>query len=95
MFPAAKISTIAPKLAPPQSSFLISYEIIDDPEPFYGEVPELQGLWATGKTFEECRMNLRDALEDWIAAHLVWGYPVSFLQGHMIQVSKEPMAVAD
>jgi hypothetical protein len=40
-------------------------------------------------------MNLRDALEDWIAAHLVWGYPVSFLQGHMIQVSKEPMAVAD
>ena len=27
-----------------------TYEIIDDPEPFYGEVPELQGLWATGKT---------------------------------------------
>ena len=27
-----------------------TYEIIDDPEPFYGEVPELKGLWATGKT---------------------------------------------
>ena len=26
------------------------YELIADEEPFYGEVPELQGLWATGKT---------------------------------------------
>ena len=81
--------------SPPKSSFLISYEFIDDPEPFCGEVPELQGLWATGKTLEECRMNLMDALEDWIAAHLAWGYPVPPLEGHMIQVSKEPMAVAD
>ena len=24
------------------------YEIIDDPEPFYGEVPELRGVWASG-----------------------------------------------
>jgi len=72
-----------------------TYEIIDDPEPFYGEVPELQGLWATGKTLEECRKNLMDALEDWIAAHLAWGYPVPPLEGHMIQVSNEPMAVAD
>jgi Uncharacterised protein family (UPF0150). len=28
------------------------YEIIDDEEPYYGEVPELQGVWATGKTLE-------------------------------------------
>ena len=72
-----------------------TYEIIDDPEPFYGEVPELQGLWATGKTLEECRKNLIDSLEDWIAAHLAWGYPIPPLEGHIIQVSKEPMAVAD
>ena len=72
-----------------------TYEIIDDPEPFYGEVPELIGLWATGKTLEECRKNLMDALDDWIAAHLAWGYPIPPLEGHMIQVSKEPMAVAD
>ena len=40
-------------------------------------------------------MNLMDALEDWIAVHLAWGYPVSPLEGHMIQVSKKPMDVAD
>ena len=72
-----------------------TYELIDDPEPFYGEVPELQGLWATGKTLEECRRNLMDALDDWIAAHLAWGYLIPSIGGHMIQVSKEPMAVAD
>jgi len=31
------------------------YEIIKDEEPFYGEVPPLAGVWATGKTLEECR----------------------------------------
>ena len=29
------------------------YEIIEDEEPYYGEVPELEGVWATGKTLEE------------------------------------------
>ena len=38
---------------------------IDDPEPFYGEIPELQGVWATGKTLEACRDDLMSALEDW------------------------------
>jgi predicted RNase H-like HicB family nuclease len=32
-----------------------NYEIIDDEEPYYGEVPELQGVWASEKTLEECR----------------------------------------
>ena len=72
-----------------------TYEIIDDPEPFYGEVPELKGLWATGKTLEECRKNLLSSLEDWIAAHLAWGVPLPPIGGYTIEVSKEPIAVAD
>ena len=42
------------------------YEIIDDEEPFYGEVKELKGVWATGKTLEECRNNLKEVIEGWI-----------------------------
>jgi len=42
------------------------YEIIDDEEPHYGEIPGIEGLWATGKTLEECRSNLEKSLEDWI-----------------------------
>lgn len=42
------------------------YEIIEDEEPFYGEVPGLQGVWATGSNLEACRRNLQAALEDWV-----------------------------
>ena len=31
------------------------FQIIKDEESYYGEVPELKGVWATGKTLEECR----------------------------------------
>ena len=34
------------------------YELMQDKDPYYGEVPELQGVWASGKTLEECRRNL-------------------------------------
>lgn len=30
------------------------YEVIEDEEPYYGEILELQGVWASGKTLEEC-----------------------------------------
>jgi len=40
--------------------------MIDSSEPFYGEIPDCQGVWATGKTLEECREELEAALEDWI-----------------------------
>jgi len=36
------------------------YEIIEDEEPYYGEIKELKGVWATGETLEECRSNLKD-----------------------------------
>jgi predicted RNase H-like HicB family nuclease len=42
------------------------YELIDDEEPFYGEIPEFKGVWATGRTLEECRENLKETLEEWI-----------------------------
>lgn len=42
------------------------YEIIDNDESFYGEIPGFKGLWATGKTLEKCRENLMETLEGWI-----------------------------
>ena len=43
------------------------YEIIEDEEPYYGEIPELQRVWATGGTLQECRENLREVLEECIS----------------------------
>ncbi len=52
------------------------YELIDDEEPFYGEVPELQGVWATGRTLEECRQNLIEVIEGWVLVRLSRGLSV-------------------
>lgn len=52
------------------------YEIITDEEPYYGEVPELEGVWATGKTLEECRKNLIEVIEGWLVVRLKRGLPI-------------------
>ena len=52
------------------------YEIIEDEEPYYGEVPELEGVWATGKTLEECRKNLVEVIDGWILVRLRKGLPI-------------------
>ena len=55
------------------------YELIEDEEPYYGEVPELPGVWATGATLEACRRNLASALEDWLLFSLAKGLPIPAL----------------
>ncbi len=52
------------------------YEIIEDEEPYYGEVPELQGVWASGKNLEECRKNLEDVIDEWIIIRLKKGLSI-------------------
>jgi predicted RNase H-like HicB family nuclease len=71
------------------------YEIIDNPDPYYAHVPGLVGVWATGKTFEECRKELIEVIEEWIVAKLQWGQSVPPMGGLTISTSaKEPIQVA-
>jgi len=72
-----------------------TYEIIDDPEPFYGEIPGLQGVWASGKTLEGCRDELMSALEDWIAFRLRTGLSIPSIGGASIVVSSEPVSIVE
>jgi predicted RNase H-like HicB family nuclease len=55
------------------------YEIIEDEESFYGEVSSLPGVWATGKTLEECRRNLTGAIEDWVLFSVARALPIPAL----------------
>ncbi len=55
------------------------YEMIEDEEPFYGEVPELEGAWATGQTLEACRRQLAEAVEDWLLFSRTKGLPIPLL----------------
>lgn len=52
------------------------YEFIEDEEPFYGEIEELPGVWATGKTLEECRNNLKEVIESWILVSIKNDIPI-------------------
>ncbi len=61
------------------------YEMIEDQERFYGEVPDLPGVWATGETLEACRRNLASAIEDWILFSLAKGLPIPALGEVVLQ----------
>ena len=65
------------------------YEIIKDEEPFYGEVEKLPGVWATGKTLEECRRKLSEVIEGWIIIRLKRGLPIPPIDGCEIKEPKE------
>ncbi len=65
---------------------LAHYEMIDDEDPFYGEVPGLEGVWACGKTLEECRKELAQVVEDWILYSVANNLPISPLAGSSIKI---------
>jgi predicted RNase H-like HicB family nuclease len=64
------------------------FEIIEDEEPYYGEVPELDGVWATGKTLEECRHNLAEVIDGWLVVRLKKGLPIPPLGKHKVKELK-------
>ena len=68
------------------------YEIINDKLPYYGEISDCQGVWASGKDLEECRRNLVEALEGWLVLSLQRGLPIPELDGISI-TAENPTAV--
>ena len=65
------------------------YEMIDDGQPFYGEISELQGVWATGHTLEECRENLANVLEGWILIRVSCQFTIPKIDGIGLEMPSE------
>ncbi len=65
------------------------YKLIDDDEPYYGEVEELEGVWATGRSLEECRRELRETIEDWLLFSIAQGMPVPPLGDAVIRLPQK------
>jgi predicted RNase H-like HicB family nuclease len=65
------------------------YELIDDQEPYYGEVPGIKGVWASGKTLEECRKELADAIEDWLLFSIAKGLPIPSIGDASIELPEK------
>jgi predicted RNase H-like HicB family nuclease len=60
--------------------FHARYEILEDGS-FYGEIPELRGVYANRKTLEECRQELKSVLEGWIILGLRLGHSLPVVDG--------------
>ena len=57
------------------------YEFLENGEGFYGSIPELTGVWAEASTLEECRQELKSALEGWLLFSLARQHPIPVLDG--------------
>ncbi|MDP3770265.1 MAG: type II toxin-antitoxin system HicB family antitoxin [Candidatus Sungbacteria bacterium] len=51
------------------------YKILKDGN-YFASIPGLKGVWANAKNLEDCRKELKSALEDWILFHIKDGSPV-------------------
>ncbi len=66
-----------------------TYEKIEDGT-YWGEIPEVQGVWANEKTLEDCRDELQSALEDWILFSLVNDFDIPEVDGFTLYAAKVP-----
>ncbi len=55
---------------------------------FYGEVPRLRGVLATGGTLEECRTQLGEVVEEWVLVRVAKGLTVPPLGKTEVRVKK-------
>ena len=65
------------------------YEILPgEKEKFYAEVSLCKGVWATGRTLEECRKNLISTLEGWIIIRLQRRLPIPKIKNYTLKSLK-------
>jgi predicted RNase H-like HicB family nuclease len=61
-----------------------TYEILPDTS-FYGEIPDLPGVYANASTLEACRDQLQEVLEGWIILGLRLGHALPAVEGiHLV-----------
>ena len=56
------------------------YKSLDE-EGIWGEIPDLQGVWANAPTQPECAVELQSVLEDWLLLSLIRGHPIPSIDG--------------
>jgi predicted RNase H-like HicB family nuclease len=59
-----------------------TYELLEDGEGWFATIHDFPGLWASGKSVEDTRSELRSALEGWIVLALRQGERLPILDGN-------------
>ncbi len=62
------------------------YEILDEGEGYYGEIPECRGVFANAPTLEACRDQLAEVVEDWVLLRVSRNLDLPVIDGAEIRV---------
>lgn len=55
---------------------------------FVAEVPGLRGVTATARTFEKCRNQLAEVIEEWVLVRVARGLKVPALDGIKVAIRR-------
>ena len=64
------------------------YEMIDDEETFYAEIPGFKGVYASAANLEDCRNQLAEVLEEWVLFRIYQHLEMPTVDGLKIQIIK-------
>ena len=62
------------------------YEILEDDDTFYGEIPGFDGVYANAETLEVCRNELAQVLEEWVFFRISKSLPLPVVDGVELKI---------
>jgi predicted RNase H-like HicB family nuclease len=65
------------------------YEILEDDGSVYGEIPICKGVYSNAATFEKCREELIEILEEWILIRLRKNLDLPVIDGIDLRITEE------
>ena len=66
------------------------YELLDDGEGYYGEIPGFRGVYSNAKTLEGCRELLQEVLEEWVFLNIADRTPLPKVSGISLKTNRLP-----
>lgn len=67
------------------------YEILPEGEGYFGNIPELKGVWANASSLEKCRTELKEVLEEWIIVGLRFGKSIPTMKGVSLVAAEDTL----
>ena len=67
---------------------IAKYEILQEDNSFYGEIPGFDGVYANAKDLETCKIELEEVLEEWLFFRISRNLHVPTINGLKLKINK-------
>ena len=64
------------------------YEFLKSDRKYYAEIPTCKGVYAVGKTLEDCREELTEVLEEWVLFRVSKNLEIPVIKGIKLKVKE-------